>query len=112
MHTLRRTGTISALELSASIRDYIVIDVRHPDAWQAGHIPGSIPIQPDQVGTPWTDPDPRLPAVLVADDATTAGIAVARLRDQGRDAVVLEGGHSAWITAGGCIVRSSQTGTT
>ncbi len=108
VHTLRRVGTISASDLSASLRDYIVIDARHPDAWHAGHLPGSIPIHPDQVGAAWTDPDPRLPIVVVADDTTTAETLVARLRNRGRDAVVLEGGHFAWIAAAGCVVRSCQ----
>ena len=112
MHTLRRTGTISAVELSASIRDYIVIDVRPHDAWQAAHLPGSVSIQPDQVGALWTDSDPRFPVVVVADDAAAAEIAVDQLRARGRDAVVLEGGHPAWIAAAGCIVRSCQTRTT
>ncbi|MBI4932435.1 MAG: rhodanese-like domain-containing protein [Actinobacteria bacterium] len=109
MHTLRRTGAISATELSASIRDYIVIDVRHLDAWQAGHVPGSIPLEIDTVSTTWTELDPWVPIVVVADDMATAEIAVAQLRDRGRDTVVLEGGHAAWVAAAGCIVRCSQT---
>ena len=106
MHTLRRTGSIPAVELSASIRDYIVIDVRPTAVWRNGHIPGSANHRPDDLDRTWNDPDPRLPIAVIGDDDTLAATVAHRLRERGRDAVVLEGGYAAWVAAGCCTVRN------
>jgi len=108
VHTLRRTGSISARELSAAIRDYVIIDVRDTDRWSEGHIPGSTCCRAEQLDNDWPDLDARLPIAVIASDNDRAEAAAARLRARGRDAVTLDGGHPAWIASGGCTVRSNR----
>lgn len=106
MHTLRRSGTISAADLSASLRDYIVLDIRPSTDWEHGHIPGSLNVRPDHLTEIAAELEARLPTVIVTDIESDANSAARSVRGQGRDAVILDGGFAQWTAAGGCSVHS------
>jgi rhodanese-related sulfurtransferase len=76
--------------------DRQALDVRDDDAWNDGHPPGAIHLPEERLeaGGQELDPDWRL-AVIAADDDAAAKAAGA-LREQGFDAVAVEGGMEAW----------------
>ncbi len=87
-----------------------VIDVRQPDEYVAGHVPGAplIPLGdlPERV-----DEIPALGEVLVichvgGRSAQAAGF----LRRQGIDAINIAGGTKAWIEAGHPLAAGEQPG--
>jgi rhodanese-related sulfurtransferase len=88
--------------------DAVILDVREPDEWQAGHIQGALHI-------PLADLPARLeelPAdgelVVVCRGGGRSARAVAWLGQNGYDALNLDGGMGAWSAAGREMV--SETG--
>jgi rhodanese-related sulfurtransferase len=84
----------------------VLVDVREPDEWSAGHAPGAH-------HRPLSDLDPAsIP------DATTvycicrsggrSAHATARLRQAGHDARNVEGGMHAWERAGLPVIRDDE----
>lgn len=93
--------------------DAYVLDVREPDEWAAGHVPGShhlpmndVPARLDEV------PDDR--AVVVACRVGgRSGQVVQYLRAAGRDNVVnLDGGLMAWAARGRPLVTEDGSAPT
>lgn len=86
----------------------VLLDVREPDEWQAGHVAGAVHI-------PLADLPARLdelPAggrlVVVCRSGVRSARAVAWLAQNGHDALNLDGGMVAWAAAGREMV--SETG--
>jgi rhodanese-related sulfurtransferase len=92
--------------------DAVVLDVREDDEWTSGHIDGShhIPMGqlPNRVGdvVELTGTAPQL--VVVCRSGARSAHAVAWLTRLGVDAVNLDGGLDAWVSAGRPMV--SETG--
>jgi rhodanese-related sulfurtransferase len=87
--------------------DAVILDVREPDEWQAGHIEGALHIPlgdlPSRSG--------ELPGdelVVVCRSGGRSARAVAWLTQNGYPAVNLDGGMGAWASAGREMV--SDTG--
>ena len=81
-----------------------VVDVRMPDEYAAGHVPGAtllpLPEVPERAGEL-----PRDRTVyLICRSGARSQRACAYLRDQGVDAVNVTGGTLAWIEAGHDVV--------
>jgi hydroxyacylglutathione hydrolase len=78
-----------------------VIDVRFDAEWRAGHLPGALHIEAGRL--PWVDlplPEDRLTVVHCGHaDRSTVGISLLERRGY-RDLALLEGGWSAWSSAG------------
>lgn len=108
MHTLRRTGSITAQDLSACLDGYVVVDVRDRTDWSTGHIAGSLHVPVDQLTSGWDDPDQRLPVAVFANSEHQAWEAVGILRGCGRDAVIVSGGARAWRAGGHCLVTNKS----
>lgn len=108
MHTLLRKGRIDVDELAASLRDYIVADVRGAERFDDGHVAGAIRLDRRAVVGGWDDPDPRLPVAVFAESDDEAVELAELLNSHGRDAVVVRGGEHAWRSAGLCLVRNRQ----
>jgi rhodanese-related sulfurtransferase len=96
---------ISVDELAARLAaGALVIDVRQPDEYEAGHVPGARPIPlaevPDRIG--------ELPAdetILVICRSGARSLAAAEFLDQQQfQAVNVAGGTLAWIESGREIV--------
>jgi rhodanese-related sulfurtransferase len=86
----------------------ILLDVREDDEWAAGHIEGAVHIPMNQVPQnaayrPEVFATPEQLVVLCAMGGRSAHV-TAWLIDNGIQAVNLEGGMSAWMSAGRPIV--------
>jgi rhodanese-related sulfurtransferase len=88
--------------------DAVMLDVREPDEWQAGHIEGALHIPladlPSRLAELPEDGD----LVVVCRSGARSARAVSWLAQNGHDAVNLEGGMGAWAAAGREMV--SDTG--
>lgn len=81
--------------------DALVVDVREPHEWAAGHAPGAVHI-------PMGDVPARLDELPVTDDSLAvvcrsggrSGRAVQWLVQQGFDVVNVEGGMQSWARSG------------
>ncbi|CAI9410456.1 rhodanese-like domain-containing protein [Nocardioides sp. T2.26MG-1] len=93
-------GPARALELA---RDgALLLDVREPDEWRAGHIRGSVHVPLgalDPTGIPRD-----VPVVAVCRSGNRSGTAAAALAAHGYDVVNLAGGVTAWQRAGLALV--------
>lgn len=76
----------------------LLLDVREPAEWQAGHVAGAVPLPLRQL-TPEAVPSGR-PVIVVCRSGNRSGRATAVLRAAGLDAVNLAGGLLAWAGAG------------
>lgn len=85
----------------------LLLDVREPDEWTAGHAPGARHVPLDAL-----DPG-SLPAdrtiVAVCRSGNRSGQAALRLRAAGLDARNLVGGMQAWAAAGLPVRRDDGT---
>jgi hydroxyacylglutathione hydrolase len=88
-----------------------VIDVRSPEEWRRGHLPGAIHIPlallPDRIG----QLDASAPIVLQCQGGGRSSIATSLLKSQGlTDVSNLAGGYDAWV-AQGFETESDRTAT-
>lgn len=83
---------------------YVLLDVREDIEWQGGHAPDAIHMPMNQVPQRLSyDPGPITPdahVVVVCKVGGRSAQVTAWLRQQGYDAVNLEGGMFAWEAAG------------
>lgn len=81
--------------------DAVIIDVREPDEWAAGHAPGAVHIPlgdlPSRVGDL---PESDATIAVTCRSGGRSSRAVAWLTQQGYDVANLEGGMKAWESAG------------
>jgi rhodanese-related sulfurtransferase len=86
-------------EQAAQRGDATLVDVRRPDEWAEGRIPGArhIPLEELQ-GRAGEVPDG--PVVFYCRVGDRSEMAAAAFRDAGRDAASLSGGIEAWRSAG------------
>ena len=93
--------------------DDVILDVREPDEWEAGHAPGAVHI-------PLGELPSRLDELPDTDQATLAvtcrgggrsSRAVAWLSQQGFEVANLDGGMKAWQSAGKQLVADSGSAT-
>ena len=87
-----------------------VIDVREPDEYAEGHVPGAplIPLAtvPDRVAEVPSDRE----VLVICKSGGRSHQAAELLRTQGIDAVNVAGGTSAWIEAGHRVVTGDEAG--
>ena len=87
-----------------------VFDVRQPDEYEEGHVPGAtlVPLAdvPDRVGEFPT----AGPVYVVCRSGGRSANAVGYLRSVGVDAVNVAGGTLAWIEAGHPVVGGGEPG--
>lgn len=106
--------TIDTVGLRAELTqnpDSLVVDVRTPAEFRAGHIPGAINLPLDQIDAHLRRivGDAGGHMVLVCQSGGRACQAFDALTGAGLGAVeVLEGGMSSWVTAGGPVERSGD----
>lgn len=92
---------IPSVSVSDLPDDALVVDVREPDEWAAGHAPGAVHI-------PMGDIPARIDELPVTDDSLAvicrsggrSGRAVQWLVQQGFDVVNVEGGMQSWAREG------------
>jgi rhodanese-related sulfurtransferase len=93
-------STLQATQLINS-RNAVVIDVRAPEEFATGSLPGARNVPADKVGEKMRDVKKDKPLIVVCATGPRAGKAAAQLRASGHAEVyVLAGGIAAWREAG------------
>lgn len=94
---------MQAQQLDARLRagQVQVIDVREPQEWQAGHLPGAVHLPLGDLPERLADLPGDTPVVVVCRSGTRSARAAALLRERGVAVANLEGGLRAWVAAGG-----------
>jgi rhodanese-related sulfurtransferase len=92
--------TLQATQLINS-RNAIIVDVRTPEEFAKGSLPGARNVPEDKVGEKMRDLKKDKPLIVVCATGSRAGRAAAQLRAGGFGEVyVLAGGLAAWREAG------------
>lgn len=100
---VERVDPIEVSELARRLKDggWQVVDVRRPEEYSAGHLPGAVlaPLGEDDASLDRLDPE--RPTVLVCGTGYRSSAAAKFLRDRGfRRLANLVGGTDAWVQAG------------
>lgn len=100
-----RSVSIHDLKTALDAGDAVVVDVREPEEYAAGHVPGARPVPlagvPALAGQLPTDK----PVYLVCQSGGRSAQAAAFLAHQGVDAVNVDGGTGDWAAAGYPVER-------
>jgi rhodanese-related sulfurtransferase len=88
--------------------DAVVLDVREPDEWEGGHIPGALHIPLSDVPGRLGELPESGEVVVVCRSGGRSARATSWLNQNGYEAINLEGGMGAWASAGREMV--SETG--
>ena len=80
--------------------NFVVLDVRRPDEWRAGHIPGSLPIQVGDLPTRMRELPKDQTIVTICQSGYRAEIAASMLAASGREVIVVRGGMEDWQKLG------------
>lgn len=102
---MNETPTVHVTDLSD---EALVVDVREPEEWAAGHAPGAVHIPLGDIPARLADlpvTEESLPVICRTDGRS--GRAVQWLVQQGFDVVNVEGGMQAWSRAGKPLTSSS-----
>jgi len=84
--------------------DLVVLDVREPHEWVAGHIQGAVHVPLADVPARVGELDAQARTVVVCHLGGRSARATAWLAAQGHDVVNLDGGMEAWESAGRPVV--------
>ena len=99
--------TIEELE-SALHSGALLVDVREPDEYEAGHVPGAILVPLATVPSAIDQFSPDSTTYVICQSGARSYRACEFLVDQGLDAVNVEGGTMAWIISGRGTVAGDQ----
>ena len=90
--------------------DAVLLDVREPDEWAAGHVEGATHVPMGEVPIRVGELPAAAPLYVICRSGKRSGEVVLWLAEQGIDSVNVTGGMQAWAAAGRAMV--SQTGAT
>ena len=102
---------LEAAEFAAALKrpGTTILDVRTPQEYAQGHLPGAVNIDvssPDFAARIATL-DPSVPYAVYCRSGNRSGVALAAMAEQGfTDAYHLQGGITAWESAGGEVVTT------
>jgi len=80
--------------------DLVVLDVREPHEWDAGHVPGAVHVPLGDLPTRVGELDPQARTLVVCHLGGRSARATAWLGQQGHDVVNLAGGMYLCVDAG------------
>lgn len=86
--------------------DPFLLDVREPGEFEAGHAPGAVLIPLGTLAQDWTEVPADRTVLCICRSGGRSAHATAFLREQGIDAVNLEGGMQGWSAFGLDVVRA------
>jgi len=97
-----RPVTFSEFDEMSRTGQVVLVDVRPPSEFAAGHVEGAVNIPVADLATRMIElpPDVNIVAYCRGPYCVMAAAAVTRLRESGYQAVRLEGGYSQWRDAG------------
>jgi rhodanese-related sulfurtransferase len=100
---------VSVEELESALQSGArLVDVREPDEYQAGHVPGAILVPLASVPTSLDQFDADATTYVICKTGARSYRACEFLVDQGLDAANVEGGTMAWIISGRATVAGDQ----
>ena len=85
-----------------------IVDVRSPDEYALGHLPGALNLPVEQLPARRHDLDSAWRVVVVCQSGTRATLACESLNDDPLDVWRLDGGTEAWIREGLPVVRCTS----
>ncbi len=103
---------VTATELNARLSQgerFQLIDVRSPQEYAEGHVPGAMNLPMDQAEARLDDLQHRDPVILICQSGTRAKMTCELLKAHHKDLVVLEGGTKAWRDAALPVVKTVST---
>lgn len=86
----------------------LVVDVREPDEYAAGHVPGARLIPVDRIAETTGELPTDSPVYVVCASGNRSRGVADQLAERGFDAWSVAGGTNAWAGAGRRIVTGSQ----
>ena len=96
---------VTAADAAVSVEGgALLLDVREPDEWEAGHAPGAQHIPLGQLGARFEELPKDRSIVCVCRVGGRSARATEALRGAGYDVVNLTGGMQAWAAAGQPVV--------
>ena len=93
----------SALQAGA-----VLIDVRQPNEYEAGHVPGAVLVPLASVPETLDAFAPHGPTYVICKSGSRSYRACEFLEEQGLEAINVEGGTMAWIISGRTTVAGDQ----
>ena len=87
-----------------------VLDVRQPDEYEAGHVPGAVLIPLDQLPARQGELPTDQELLVICKGGGRSAAAVEALTAAGYQATNIAGGTMAWIEAGNPVAEGSQPG--
>jgi rhodanese-related sulfurtransferase len=87
-----------------------LVDVRQPDEYVAGHVPGAVLVPLDQLGERLDELPAERPLLVVCRSGARSAAAVQGLLGVGIDAVNVAGGTLAWIEGGHEVTTGAEPG--
>jgi rhodanese-related sulfurtransferase len=100
LFTRPRTVTAAQAHQAVTSGEAVLLDVREPSEWQAGHAPQARHLRLSQLGKHLGELPADRPIVTVCRSGRRSAMAANTLTRHGYQATNLAGGMSAWATAG------------
>ncbi len=94
------TPEIAVEELAAVRTSGVLVDVREPEEYVAGHVLGAVPIPMSQLATRMGEIDKSAPVFVICASGNRSSAMTDLLRGAGFDAVSVAGGTGAWARSG------------
>lgn len=98
----KKNAGVAAADAAALLErgEALLLDVREPDEWRAGHAPGATHIPLGELGQRFTELPRDRPIVAVCRSGNRSALATRSLRQAGLQVDNLDGGMKAWQKAG------------
>jgi hydroxyacylglutathione hydrolase/adenylyltransferase/sulfurtransferase len=80
--------------------ELIIVDVREPYEWEAGHVPGSSHVEMERVASMSREIPKNTPVALLCLGGVRSGLVAHGFRAIGYDAYNVRGGFAAWLALG------------
>lgn len=100
--------TVPAVAVADLPADAVLLDVREPDEWAAGHAPDARHLPMSQLTARLDEVPDTDPLYIVCRSGGRSARVVAFLTQEGRSAVNVEGGMQAWAAAGRPMVATGD----
>ncbi|UJF35669.1 rhodanese-like domain-containing protein [Paenibacillus hexagrammi] len=84
------------LERMKRKEDIVILDVREPEEWESGHIPGAKHIPLGQIAKALNELDPKQETIVVCRSGNRSGQACDFLSSMGFHVINMPGGMSKW----------------